>query len=798
MEKCHFIGIGGIGMSSLARILLNRKIKVSGTDIAASSLIDSLIKEGAAVQIGHSAKYITPDMSVIYTSDIKADNPELAAAKSLNCQLLHRSQLLQTLMESSRSLAIAGTHGKTTTAALLAWALQTAGLSPSYSIGGIVPQLASHGTEGKGDLFVAEACESDGSFLNYKPYGAIVTNIDLDHMDFYKKEEHLCNAFACFLANVASPSLTFWCGEDRRLQEIRPKGIVMVFDPSFPLYISQMQQKGWSTQFNLQFQGQQHAKIELALAGEHNILNAAAVFGLCLSLDIDPIAIRTAFKSFNGVQRRCEKKAEKHGILFLDDYAHHPTELKATLKAIRKAVGERRVIAVYQPHRYSRAKSCLQMFEGVFDAADALFVTEIYAAREAPLTDVTHATVFADIEKDTAPPCRFIERAALASEIASLLRPHDVLVTLGAGDVTRCTEEILSTLKKPYKYKVGVIFGGISVEHAVSLMSAEFILSAFNPEYYEIEHFGISRKGNWVTGPHAAENLKSIDKNAAEKMPAEIFQRLMACDILFPVLHGTYGEDGTIQGLFELFSKPYVGPDYRSAALAMDKALTKRLAADQGIPVLPFITFSCYDWEENEKKIVAEIEQKLRYPLFVKPVHLGSSIGVRKVKNEKELTEAIIAAFKLDLNIIVENGIEGREIEFAVLGNGQVTAFPPGEIFPDSEICSYAGKYHSAGRDPEIIADLSPELVEKGIELVKKAYEAIGCNSMSRIDTFLDENGNYWLNEINPIPGCTKNSPFPKMCMAHGLSKEALIDRLLVLALERRRRLNRLHYDEQV
>ena len=782
-------------MSSLARILLNRRSTVTGTDMAASPVTDSLTQAGATIHIGHSAHHITPEMCVIYSTDIKQDNPELAAAKKLKCRLLHRSELLQLLMKNSRSLAVAGTHGKTTTSALLTWTLQTAHLSPSYSIGGIVPQLSSHGREGTGDTFVAEACESDGSFLNYTPQGAVITSIDLDHMDFYKSEEALLEAFRTFISRVGSPSLTFWCGEDLRLQKLQPQGICYGLDPSFPLHLSSVKQNGWQMQFDLRFQGKEYQEVELALTGVHNALNAAAVFGLCLSLGIPHTAIREAFKSFKGVQRRCEKKGERHGILFIDDYAHHPTELKAVLKAVKKAAGERRVVAVYQPHRYSRAKTCLGMYSGAFSDADALFVTGIYAAREQPLPGVTDAAVFADIQKDCASPCSFVERSTLASILADFVRPHDLVVTLGAGDITHCAGEIMAqlALRKPNKYIVGVIYGGASVEHEVSLMSSEFILSAFNPEYYQVEQFGISRKGNWHAGPQTVEEMKNECPDLKKgNFLSAIFEKLMQCDILFPVLHGTRGEDGTMQGFFELFSKAYVGPDYRACAITMDKALTKRLAFEAGIPVLPFLSFNRYEWEADEKEIRASIEKKLRYPLFVKPVHLGSSFGVSKVKNEKELLDAIEAAFKLDLCLIVENGIAAREIEFAVLGNGEVAVFPPGEIFPDAELCSYQGKYHSAGRDPDIIADLTPELVSKGIEMVRKAYKTTGCTGMSRIDTFLDKEGNFWLNEINPIPGCTKNSPFPKMCIAHGMTKETLIDRLIILALERRRRLDRL------
>ena len=761
-------------------------------------MIESLTHKGASVKIGHCATQITPDMSVIYSTDIKQDNPELQAAKKLNCHVLHRSELLQMLMQSKRALAVAGTHGKTTSSALLAWALHTAGVAPSFSIGGVMPQLPSHGMLGGGEHFVVEACESDGTFLNYSPYGALITNIDLDHLDFYGSDQALQDAFRRFMSSVASTEHLFWCGEDARLRQMQPKGIRYGFQPSDLLRASNVRQKAWSCFFDLHFRGKTYADIELALTGKHNVLNALAVFGLCLALGVDEAPLRAAFKSFKGVLRRCEKKGEAHGILVLDDYAHHPTELQATLNAIRTAVGERRIVAVYQPHRYSRTKACQGMYAGVFDAADELFVTEVYAAREQPLPGVSHLSILQEVGQKLGERCHFIERSKVTAELCAFLRPHDVLVTLGAGDLHKVGEEILSelSLKKASKYKVGVIFGGSSVEHDVSLMSAEFILGSICSDYYHVEQFGITRQGTWHAGPEAGSILKEgKGVPASGKLNAEVLDKLMQCDIIFPVLHGTYGEDGTLQGFFELLSKAYVGPDYRSAAITMDKALTKKLARDAGIPVVPFVTFDCYAWEEDRKSVLDKIKAELRYPLFVKPLHLGSTIGVFKVRNEEELLRGIFEAFEFDHALIVENGVTAREIEFAVLGNGDVTVYPPGEVFPDAELCTYAGKYASAGRDPEIIADLPPELVAKGIEMARRSYQAAGCSGMARVDTFLDSNGVFWLNEINPIPGCTKNSPFPKMVMAHGVTREGLIDRLIVLALERRRRLDRLQVD---
>jgi UDP-N-acetylmuramate--alanine ligase len=800
LKKCHFIGIGGIGMSGLARLILNKKIEVSGSDIVSSTVTEALSRDGAKITIGHSASNIQPDTTVVYTTDIKKDNPEYLAALELKCPMLHRSELLQILMEKYCSLAVAGTHGKTTTSSLLAWVLEGCGQSPSYAIGGIVPQLSSNSGQGTGEFFVAEACESDGTFLNYTPYAAIVTNIDLDHMDFYCSEKGLIDAFSNFMGKVVSKEHLFWCGDDSYLRKIQPEGISYGFGESCDLRASRFRQEGWKLLIDVDFEGQKYEDIEVALTGKHNALNALAVFGLALSLGLDEQAIRNALSTFGGVLRRCEKKGESHGILFIDDYAHHPTELKATLSAIRKAVGERRVVAVYQPHRYSRTKDCMGLYGDVFENADELFVTEIYAAREAPIEGVTHEVILSEVKNKLKNRCYHVMRSQLASQLATFLRPHDVVVTLGAGDITKLSHEVLNlfAVKAPIKLKLGLLFGGMSVEHEISLISSSNILKALNPDCYEVEQFGIARNGVWVLGSDAREQLEShtaSDKPA--KMTADIISALLQCDILFPVLHGTNGEDGTIQGFFDMLCKAYVGCDSSSSAICMDKVLSKKLVEEAGLPTLPFISFTRFEWEENQKDLIEEINQTLVYPVFVKPVHLGSSIGITKVIDKVSLMDAVKNALRYDTHVIVENGIENvREIEFAVIGNDRITVFPPGEVCADGQVHDYDSKY---GLNPqktaaafEIQAKLSPEKIVEGMALAKAIYQSLGCSGMSRIDTFLDTNGTFWFNEINSIPGFTQYSLYPRMCAANGLPIKELVDRLIILGMQRRRLLDRL------
>ena len=795
-EKFHFIGIGGIGMSGLARILLKKKISVTGSDMATSYVTDGLSRAGAEVFIGHASHQIPPQATVVYSSDIKKDNPEYQAACEQKYTMMHRSDLLLHLMKDYKTLAVAGTHGKTTTSALLAWVMKQGGKDPSFAVGGMIPQFESNAGYGEGDYFVAEADESDGTFLKYHPFGAIVTNIDADHMNHYGSMDSLVGAFNQFIHEVEEPDHLFWCGDDAYLQKLSPPGISYGYNKDCQLRLSQFVQKGWGISYHIDFKGTHYADVELPLVGRHQALNSAAVFGLALSLGIHENEIRQAFRSFGGVMRRCEKKGEIQNVLLLDDYAHHPTEIKTTLQGIRQAIEGRRLIAVFQPHRYSRTQDCLGLYKGIFDDADEIFITEIYAAGEAAIEGLTSANVIQEIESDGIKKCRYVARKDIPGVLANFSNTHDVIVTLGAGDITRLSYELIHLFKQkaPKKLKVGILFGGRSTEHEVTFLSANHICNCVSTELYDVQHFGITKQGRWIVGDDSMQRLKhNLKDSSAIKMEAAedpmVFKELLACDVLVPVFHGPYGEDGTIQGFFETLDKAYVGTDHTSAAICMDKALTKYLMQVHNISTLPFIEINHEAWKQEPAKFIQEIEEKLQYPIFIKPVHLGSTVGVQKVEQPADLQEAIQLAFHFDFKIIAEQGVVNpREIEFAVLGNAKATVFPPGEIMTQGKIYDYEGKYSPQGITATPQAKLSEEKKCEGMKLALNAYKAVGCSGMARVDFFLDSNEKFWLNEINPIPGFTPNSLYPKICEVNGINGKVLLDRLIIYALERKRR----------
>jgi UDP-N-acetylmuramate--alanine ligase len=441
-ECYHFIGIGGIGMSGLAKMLLEQKQKVSGSDIASSVLTDTLIDKGATIYIGHAKEHVPDDATVIYSSDISQDNPELVAAIDKKCRLLHRSDLLVTLMQNHSVIAIAGTHGKTTTTALLTHVLQSAGFDPSFAVGGHMHGVQTNAAFGKGMHFVAEADESDGSFLKYSYDYAIVTNIDTDHLAHFGNWETLVEAFRKFMHAKREPKLLFTCADDITLNALDMPGISYGFSEKARLRITNFSQTSFQIQYDVHFDGKVYKEVQVSLTGRHNALNSLAVFGLAVSLGVSEEACRAAFKTFSGVKRRLEKKGEKNGIVFFDDYAHHPTEIATTLQALRQALPERRLIVAFQPHRYSRMRFLLKNFAATFDDADLVVITDLYTAKETPVPQVTSEAIYEEIRRHYPTKTIFLSRVDLVEGLKAKLSPGDVLVTMGAGDITKVGPEL--------------------------------------------------------------------------------------------------------------------------------------------------------------------------------------------------------------------------------------------------------------------------------------------------------------------------------------------------------------------
>lgn len=795
-KSYHFIGIGGIGMSALARIAASRGAQVSGSDNnTTGALIAALKKSGIRIYSGHAKENLETGATIIYSTGIAQDNPELQAASALNLPLFHRSQMLADLMEDKCSLLVCGTHGKTTTSSLLAHLLIEAGLEPSYAVGGIVKNRSTNGELGIGVHFVAEADESDGSFLTYSGNGAIVTNIDWDHMDYWKSKEKLIEGFTTFINGIKEADKLFFCADDPLLCQIAKKGISYGKSADADLRITNNRSSALGEVFDCTFQGKQYKEIFIPLIGAHNVLNSAAVFGLGLQLGIAQEVIKQAFATFSGIGRRLEKRAEVSGVSIFDDYGHHPTEVATTLKGFKKSLQGRRLVVIFQPHRYSRTADCLELWGSALNEADELIVTDIYGAGEKPIEGINREIVVEAIRKNCCAKIHSVPRDELLSFLATFVRPHDVCLTSGAGDITQVAGELADHLEKfpAQKYQLALVFGGRSNEHKVSLSSAAGILKALNTNHYDLLPIGLSTSLHWIAGDEALDKLKKTKVDLVSKpyLSPQVLERLQQCDVVLPILHGPFGEDGVLQGFLDMLGIAYVGCDHRASAVCMDKAMTKKIALHHGLKVASFVEMNADKWKQDPEKEVARVLRELSFPLFVKASYFGSSRGVYQVFNELELKEAFEKVFEISANLIVEQKVYGREIEIALLGNSEPFIGTPGEILTGGEVYSLEKKYGPGAMGAAADACLEQSVKEKGMELALRLYEALGCTGLCRIDFFLTKENQWIFNEANPIPGFTPTSLYPQIMEGSGIGYQQLLDRLIICALERKRKSDR-------
>jgi len=450
-KKIHFIGIGGAGMSGLARISLSLGLQVSGSDSKDSSVLLALKALGAEVFVGHQASNIDGCDVVIYSNAIAPTNPEMQRAFELKLPLITRAQSLAVLMSTSKSLAVAGTHGKTTTSSMLTVALQGCGVDPSFAIGGTLTASGSNAHRGTGEFFVAEADESDGSFMEYKPFAAIVTNVEHDHVDFFETEQAVMDIFNDFARSIDPEGYLIYCRDDKGATEIasHESGATKVsygVDPSSDLLIDQIKLLPMGSQARALWKGRAVGTIELHVPGHHNLLNAAAALAMGLSLGLPSAGLLEGLASFQGAGRRFELKASVAGIRVIDDYGHHPTEIDVTLTAARRYAGDGRVLVLFQPHRYSRTQAFLEDFATTLDLADLAILLEIYPASEKPIPGVSASLITDRMQRG-----KFIPNFLDASEeIIAMAKPGDVILTLGAGDVNSLAPIIAQGLERRF------------------------------------------------------------------------------------------------------------------------------------------------------------------------------------------------------------------------------------------------------------------------------------------------------------------------------------------------------------
>ncbi|MEI7904386.1 MAG: UDP-N-acetylmuramate--L-alanine ligase [Candidatus Firestonebacteria bacterium] len=441
--KVHFVGIGGIGMSGIAEVLLNLGYKVSGSDLKSGDTVERLKTLGAKIALGHKADNVRDVDVVVISSAVLPDNPEVVAAKQKGIPVIPRAEILAELMRLKKGIAIGGTHGKTTTTSMAAILMSEAGLDPTVVIGGKLNVIGSNAKLGRGEYLVAEADESDGSFLHLSPTVNIVTNIDDDHLDYHGNMENLKSVFINFMNKVPFYGFSVVCADDANIRSILPavtkKYMTYGIKEKADLTASGIKFRNFGGSYTLTYLGKRMGKIELNVPGLHNVLNSMAVAGTGLGLGLSFSKIRSALKKFTGVQRRFEKIGEAQGILVVDDYGHHPTEISSTLKAA-KNLKMKRTIAVFQPHRYSRSKLLYPKFCTAFFDAALIVVTDIYPAGEKPLANVS-AELIANGIKANGKQVVFIKnKEEIPAYLKKTARSGDLVITLGAGDIRKYGE----------------------------------------------------------------------------------------------------------------------------------------------------------------------------------------------------------------------------------------------------------------------------------------------------------------------------------------------------------------------
>jgi UDP-N-acetylmuramate--alanine ligase len=448
----HLVGIGGAGMSALASILLQRGQRVTGSDLRGGRAASALQAMGAQVFVGHAAEHVGDAGVVVVSTAVPDDNPEVIAARERGIAVLHRAELLAALMQGRRSVLIAGTHGKTTTTSMATVALQHAGMDPSFAIGGMIHEQGTSAHHGSDDVFVAEADESDRSLLVYAPDLAVVTNVELDHPDEYADLDDVLATFERFLSHRTGGAAAILCADDhgaRRLLQVAQAPVITYGQtPDAEVQLTAVTLDALRSRCTVMRGGTPLADLDLRLPGLHNLLNATAALTVAVEMGADPIAAAEGLAQFTGAQRRFQRLGSAAGVTVIDDYAHHPTELVATIAGARQAAVGGRLVAVFQPHRYSRTAAFGSDLGRALAGADLAIVTDVYAAGEAPEPGVTGALV-ADAAAAAGVATVYVGgEQDVAAAVADLVAEGDVVLTLGAGDVTLLGPVLLATLRE--------------------------------------------------------------------------------------------------------------------------------------------------------------------------------------------------------------------------------------------------------------------------------------------------------------------------------------------------------------
>ncbi len=453
-EHVHFIGIGGYGMSAIARVMLEMGYTVTGSDVASQELTEKLAAKGAKIYIGHTPEHIAGADIVVYSTALSRDNVERVAAEELNIPTLHRSQMLARLLNERKGVAVAGAHGKTTTSSMIALVMERCNVDPTYIIGGEITNLGTNAKAGKSEFVVAEADESDGSFLQYHPWQGIVTNIEADHLENYDGDfNRLKSAYVQFLSQIRPDGAAIVCADDQNIREMIPqlqtRVITYGVEHESDYMATDIQLGDRRLSFTMSRKGTALGTIELSVPGRHNMYNAMATVISCLEAGIPFDQIAASILEFHGAKRRFQVLGESNDILVIDDYAHHPTEIEATISAAR-ATGKR-IIAVFQPQRYSRTFFLLDAFSRAFSEANEVIITDIYSPAGEKQIEGVHSSKLVDliVQNSNANAIYLPTKEAVIEELKDRLQPGDLVLTMGAGDIWKAGDALARHLRGP-------------------------------------------------------------------------------------------------------------------------------------------------------------------------------------------------------------------------------------------------------------------------------------------------------------------------------------------------------------
>jgi UDP-N-acetylmuramate--alanine ligase len=741
--RIHFVGIGGAGMSALARILLKQGREISGSDIAESETITELKSLGATIQIEHNSQNIeNAAMVVVSDAVVPSKNPETQYAKENNIPLVRRSQLLGAILATKTVIAITGTHGKSTTTAVLAQILEQTNFDPLAIIGADVPGIDRNVRHGNNNLAIVEACEAFDSFHDLKPTHILLTNLEPDHLDFHKTFSKLQHSVLKFIESASGNPKLVYCYDDpgaRSIGEQIKESIAYGFTGGD--FVGSYHENILQTPLG---------NIQPGIIGRMNALNCLGALQMALLVGSPPNESVQAIKNVRGCKRRLEKVGEKNNITIYDDYAHHPTEIIASIDALRETNPNRRIITVFQPHLYSRTQDQLEGFVNALAQADIAIVTDIYPARELPIPGISSSIIVERLENRGLDPLYVPSRHLLPYKVAQITKKGDVVVGMGAGNIESFAKDFLKELERE-QIRVAVFAGGISTEREVSKISGNMVANALKNKGYNVSIYDPNE---------LLFNSKALLPLIGPERPT----------IAFLTLHGTGGEDGAIQGILEWLNLPYTGSGILASALATNKFATKKRLQEHGIPV--------------PNGIIVDTPNNIQwnhFPAVVKPNSQGSTIGLSIVQEPSKLKRAVEIALKYDSQVLIEEHINGIEISVPILGN---RVLPAVEIRPLSGFYDFASKYTIGATEEIAPAQITQKDADKASEYALKAHTLVQACDFSRTDMIVT-NADVYVLEINTLPGLTSTSLLPKSAESIGISFEEVCEIILKSALQR-------------